>query len=62
MFVEEVAMGAEALEGPGQIGLDGHALSPTSRDDAKQDTRVLPIATTRGNTVKFTGFRRGFHR
>ena len=23
---------------------------------------VLPIATTRGNSVKFTGFRRGFHR
>ena len=36
------------------------AFAPSAPTDDR--LALLPIATTRGNTVKFTGFRRGFHR
>ena len=38
---EDVAVGAEALKGPGQEGLDGYADRATGRNDAKQDTGAV---------------------
>jgi hypothetical protein len=38
---EDVAVGAEALEGPGQVGLNGDADRATGRDDAEQDAGAV---------------------
>jgi Tetratricopeptide repeat len=38
---EDVAMGPETVEGPGEIGLDGHGESTAGRDDAEKDAGAV---------------------
>lgn len=38
---EDVAVGAEALEGPGEVRLDRHADGAAGGDDAEQDARAV---------------------
>lgn len=45
---EEIAVGAEALEDPGEKGLSGDALSAAGRYDAEQDTGAVRALRTSG--------------
>ncbi len=43
-----MAVGAEALEDPREIGLDRNALGAAGGDDAKEDTRTMRALSATG--------------